>query len=91
MRMTMDRLSDREYPERFAHLTDSALEDEEFCPLSQAEIERQGKHEIKQDGCVIVRVPSVDWERNGCAFPGRLPVLPIASSRSRGSTAGTGT
>jgi hypothetical protein len=51
----------------------------------------EGKHEIKQDGCVVVRVPSVDWERNGCAFPGRLPVLPIASSRSRGSTAGTGT
>jgi hypothetical protein len=40
MRMTMDRLSDREYSERLAHLTGSALKDEEFCPLSQAEIER---------------------------------------------------
>jgi hypothetical protein len=32
MRMTIDRLSDREYSERLAHLTGSALEDEEFWP-----------------------------------------------------------
>jgi hypothetical protein len=48
----------------------------------------EGKHEIKQDGCVVARVPSVDWERNGGAFPGRLPVFadhqqPIARIDSR--------
>jgi hypothetical protein len=36
----------------------------------------EGNYQFKQDGCVVVRVPSVDWERNGGAFPGRLPVFP---------------
>ncbi len=25
------------------------------------------------DGCLVVHVPSVDWERNGGAYPGRIP------------------
>ncbi len=50
------------------------------CPLVTGYTYRcwqngEGKPEIKRDGCVVVRVPSVDWERNGGAFPGRLPVF----------------
>lgn len=33
----------------------------------------EGNYEVKQDGCLLVRVPSVDWERNGGAYPGRIP------------------
>ncbi|WP_416067330.1 LGFP repeat-containing protein [Rhizobium sp. ZK1] len=32
-----------------------------------------GNYEVKQNGCVVVHVPSVDWERNGGAYPGRIP------------------
>ena len=51
-----------------------------FCPLVVGYNYRcwqngDGNYPVKQDGCVIVRVPSADWERTGGAFPGRLPVF----------------
>lgn len=34
-----------------------------------------GGYERKADGCVVARVPSVDWINNGGAYQGRLPTM----------------
>jgi hypothetical protein len=35
-----------------------------------------GHYEVKNNGCAVIRVPSVDWLNNGGAFPSRLPYMP---------------
>jgi hypothetical protein len=34
-----------------------------------------GDHELKPDGCAVVRVPAFDWINNGGQIQGRLPTL----------------
>lgn len=51
-----------------------------FCPLVVGYDYRcwqdgDGNYERKTSGCAVVRVPSVDWVRDGGAFPGRLPIF----------------
>lgn len=43
----------------------------------------EGNYEVKANGCVEVRIPSIDWVRNGGTVQGRLPTFTNGQPISR--------